>query len=81
MKRVMALVVALGAVVVFSGAALAGGGGFGECSYGSRVNQAAVDQVNTSKPVATQVLPKAMTDKLILAKTDRPNQSLASTKK
>ncbi len=81
MKRMAALVVALGMVVVFSGVALAGGGGFGECSYSSRVNQAAVDKVDTSKPVATQVLPKAAPDKPLFAKTNKPNQPEAATKK
>ena len=80
MKRAVTLVVALSMVAVFSGVALAGGG-FGGCSYSSYTSQAAVDKVDTSKPVATQVLPKAETDKLILAKTDKPNQAMATTKK
>ncbi|MGQ4808700.1 hypothetical protein NKDENANG_02088 [Candidatus Entotheonellaceae bacterium PAL068K] len=80
MKRAVALVVALGMVAVFSGVALAGGG-FGECSYSSHTSQAARDKVDTSKPVATQVLPKAETDKLIFAKTDKSARTVVTTKR
>lgn len=51
MKRLLALIVALGVAALFSGAALAGA----DCSY--HKTQAAVDQTDAAKNVATAPAP------------------------
>ena len=78
MRRIMALFVAVGVVVVFGGVVLAGG--FGECGYGSH-NQAAADKADTSKIAATQPPEKADADKLALAQTDKAVKPAPETKK
>jgi len=75
MRRIAALIVAVGMVVVFGGVALAGG--FGECSY----NQAAKDKAEASKNVATNAPEKADADKVVIAQTDKPAQPAPEAKK
>lgn len=79
MRRIAVLIVAVGMVVVFGGVALAGG--FGECGYGSHVNQAATDKADPSKAVATQPTEKADANKLALAQTDKAAKPAHETKK
>jgi hypothetical protein len=71
-KKALALLVALGGLVAFSGMA------FANCA--GHVNQAQIDQSEAPKTVATKPTPKAQLDKLLLAKSDRPDQP-ASEKK
>lgn len=78
MRRIVALIVAVGVVVVFGGVALAGGSG--ECSYSS-YNQAATDKAEASKAVATKAPDKANVDKLVIAQTNKPSQPTPAEKK
>jgi len=77
MRRIIALVVALGIVAAFSGVVFAEG----MCSYGSKVNQAATDKADISKPVATKTPEKAEADKLLLAQTDKVAKPASETQK
>jgi hypothetical protein len=79
MRNAIALVMALGLVIVFSGAVLADG--FGTCNYSSHVNQAAADKAGISKTVTTKVVPKADADKRILTHTAKAGKPLSTTKK
>jgi hypothetical protein len=71
-KKALALLVALGVLVAFSGLA------FADCA--GHVNQAQIDKSDATKTVATKSTPKAQLDKLLLAKSDRPDKP-ASEKK
>jgi hypothetical protein len=77
MRRIFALVVALGMIAVFSGAVFAEG----MCSYSSQVNQAATDKADTPKTVATQTTEKADADKLVVAQTDKVAKPASETQK
>jgi hypothetical protein len=80
MRNAIAVVMALGLVIVGSRAVLAGGG-FGTCDYSSHVNQAAADKAEISKNVATKVVPKADADKRMLTHTAKADKPLSTTKK
>jgi hypothetical protein len=75
MRRIVALLVVLAVVVVFSGVSLAGG--FGFCDSSSHVNQAQTDKVDAAKPVAKATTPKAEAEKLALAQTNKPSKPAA----
>lgn len=75
MRRIVALMVALAVVIVFSGVALAGG--FGFCDSSSQVNQAQTDKADTAKPVAKTTTPKAEAEKLVLVQTNKPSKPTA----
>ena len=78
MKRIMALIVAAGMVMVIGGVAFAGGDG--ACSYGSH-NQAATDKTDASKNVAVKASEKADSDKVVIAQTEKPAQPTPEVKK
>lgn len=78
MQKFVALIAALGMVVAFGSAALAGG--TGECSYGSH-NQAAIDKADATKAVATKSPDKADNDKVTIAKTEKPASPTAAVQK
>lgn len=83
MQRMLALLVALSLVAMFSGAALADG--FGMCSYGSQVKQVAsdqtADQTQDANTVATTQLPKTDVDKLLVAQTNKLSKPAPTTNK
>ena len=68
MRRVLALGMVLGLVVVFGGMAFAGE--FGGCSYGSHLNTAK-QKANTATPVATKSQPTVEAGKVLLAQQDK----------
>ena len=79
MRKALTLILALSLVVIFSGAALAGG--FGECSYGSRAKLTVADKADASKIVASKDETKAEGDKFALVqKTDTVSKP-STTKK
>jgi hypothetical protein len=77
MQRIVALVLTLGMVVVFSGVALADG----MCSSNLQAGQTTVDKANAEKPVATKSTDKTDADKLVVAQTAKPNQPASEPKK
>jgi hypothetical protein len=78
MRRIFALILALGMLVVFSGVALAGGSGM--CSY-SEQTQASTDKTDAAKPVATKSTDKVEADKLLLAHIEKANKPVSEPKK
>jgi hypothetical protein len=80
MRHIVALIVALSAVVMFSGAALAGGDG---CSYGSHPAQYVQDKekVDAAKTVANSAPDKTEAEKLLLAQGDKPAKTASEAKK
>jgi hypothetical protein len=78
MRRLFALILALGMFVVFSGVALADGSGM--CSY-SAPTQASTEKTDAAKPVATKSTDKIDADKLLLAQTEKSNKPVSEPKK
>ena len=80
MRNIVALIVALSVVVMFSGAALAGGDG---CSYGSHPAQYVQDKekVDAAKTVATSAPHKTDAEKPLLVQGDKLAKTASETKK
>jgi hypothetical protein len=78
MRKIVALMMALAVVMVFSSVVLAGG--FGFCDSSSQVNQAQTDKAETTKPVAKSTTPKAEADTLVVAQTNNPSKPTADKK-
>jgi hypothetical protein len=77
MQRVVALVLTLGMMVVFSGVALAGE----MCSYNLQAGQTTGEKAETGKPVATKSTDKIDADKVVVAQTEKSNQPASEPKK
>jgi hypothetical protein len=75
----IALLVALGFVVVCSGVALAGAGG--ECGYKTHSTQAGTDKVDTSAQPIASAPDKAEADKVLVAQTNNAGKPTAEIKK
>ena len=78
MRKVIAVLMALGFVMAVSGVAFAGGAD-GVCSY-SHAKQVAAEKVDTNKPVAKKSDTKTVMDKLLLAQK-KAGKPVASEKK
>jgi hypothetical protein len=78
MRRLFALILALGMLVVLSGVVLAGDSGM--CSY-SAPTQASTEKTDTAKPVATKSTDKIDADKLLLAQTEKFNKPVSEPQK
>ena len=79
MRKVIAVLMALGFVMAVSGVAFAGGAD-GMCSY-SQAKQVAAEKVDTNKPVAKKSDTKTVMDKLLLAQKKQASKPVASEKK
>ena len=77
MQRVVALVLTLGLVVVFSGVALAGE----TCSYNLQAGQTTVDKADAGQSVATKSTDKIDADKVVVAQTEKSNKPASEPKK
>ena len=79
MRRIVALLIALGMIVVFSGAALAGDGS-GSCQYSSHLTQANAEKADAAKTAATKTPLKEQAEKLILAQKDKLSKPVSEKK-